>query len=62
LGYYYKYTPKGVLFIGTGVARAVGPSVMTSSTDFSFQNLVLKNLFEFLAAKNHFKINISHIL
>jgi hypothetical protein len=62
LGYYYKYTTKGVLFIVTGVACAVGPSITTSSTDFSFQNLVFKNLFEFLAAKNHLKINISHIL
>jgi hypothetical protein len=33
------------------VACAVGPSVTTSSTDFSFQNLVFWNLFEFLAAE-----------
>ncbi len=46
----------------TGVACAVGPSVTTSSTDFSFQNLVLWDLFEFSAGKNHLKINISHIL
>jgi hypothetical protein len=32
---------------GNSVACAVGPSVTTSSTDFSFQNLVFKNLFEF---------------
>jgi hypothetical protein len=44
------------------VACAVGPSVTTSSTDFSFQNLVLWDLFEFSAGKNHLKINISHIL
>jgi hypothetical protein len=37
------------------VACAVGPSVTTSSTDFCFQNLVFWN-------RNHFKINISHIL
>jgi hypothetical protein len=29
---------------------------------FFFQNLIFWNLVEFLAAKNHFKINISHIL
>jgi hypothetical protein len=29
------------------VACAIGPSVTTSSTDFSFQNLVFWNLFEF---------------
>jgi len=33
-----------------------------SSTDFCFQNLVLKILFEFSAAENQLKINISHIL
>jgi hypothetical protein len=38
-------------FIHTSVARAVGPSVTTSSTDFSFQNLVFGNLFEFSAAE-----------
>jgi hypothetical protein len=36
---------------GASGACAVGPSVTTSSTDFSFQNLVFWNLFEFLAAK-----------
>jgi hypothetical protein len=35
----------------TLVACAVGPSVTTSSTDFSFQNLVFWNLFEFSAAE-----------
>jgi hypothetical protein len=34
----------------------------TSSTDFSFQNLVFWNLFEFSASRNHVKIIISHIL
>jgi len=29
------------------MACAIGPSVTTSSTDFSFQNLVFGNLFEF---------------
>jgi hypothetical protein len=29
----------------------LGPSVTTSSTDFSFQNLVFWNLFEFSAAE-----------
>jgi hypothetical protein len=37
--------------------------VTTSSTDFSFQNLVFfENLFEFLVAKITLKINISHFL
>jgi len=35
----------------TSVACAIGPSVTTSSTDFSFQNLVIWNLFEFSAAE-----------
>ncbi len=35
----------------TTVASAIGPSVTMSSTDFSFQNLVFKNLFEFPAAE-----------
>jgi hypothetical protein len=50
--------------ISTSVACAVGPtSVTTSSTDFSFQNLVfLGNLFEFFNSRNHLNINISHIL
>ncbi len=33
------------------VACAIGPSVTTSSTDFSFQNLAFWNLFEFSAAE-----------
>jgi hypothetical protein len=33
------------------VACAIGSSVSTSSTDFSFQNLVFWNLFEFWAAE-----------
>jgi hypothetical protein len=40
-----------VYFIYTSLACAVGPSVTTSSTDFSFQNLVFWNLFEFSAAE-----------
>jgi len=35
----------------TSVACAVGSSVTTSSTDFSFRNLVSGNLFEFSAAE-----------
>jgi hypothetical protein len=35
----------------TSVACAVGPSVTMSSTDFSFQNLVFWNLFEFSTTK-----------
>jgi hypothetical protein len=37
--------------MSSSVACAVGPSVTTSSTDFSFQNLAFGNLFEFLAAE-----------
>ncbi len=37
--------------ITTSVACAVGPSVTTISTDFSFQNLVFGYLFEFSAAE-----------
>jgi hypothetical protein len=33
------------------MAYAVRPIVTTSSTDFSFQNLVFWNLFEFSAAE-----------
>jgi hypothetical protein len=41
---------------------SVGPSVTTSSTDFSFQkNLVFGNLFEYSASENYLEINISHI-
>jgi hypothetical protein len=36
--------------------------VQVFSTDFSLQNLVFWNLFEFSAAEITFKINISHIL
>jgi hypothetical protein len=32
----------------TSVANAIGPSVTTSSTDFSLQNLAFWNLLEFL--------------
>ncbi len=37
--------------IETSVASAVGPSVITSSTDSSFQNLVFLNLFELSASE-----------
>ncbi len=39
------------LFMFTSVASAGGPSVTMSSTDFTFQNLVFWNLFEFSAAE-----------
>ncbi len=39
----------------TSVACAVCPSVTTSPTDFSFQNLVFWNLFEFSTAEITFK-------
>jgi hypothetical protein len=35
----------------TGVACAVGASAIMSSTDFSFQNLVVRNLFEYSNAE-----------
>ncbi len=35
----------------TSVACAIGPSFTKSSTDFSFQNLVFWNLFEFSVAE-----------
>jgi hypothetical protein len=38
-------------FIITIVACAVGSNIITSSTDFSFRNLVFWNLFEFSAAE-----------
>ncbi len=37
--------------MNTSVACVVGPSVTTFSTDFSFQNVVFGNLFEFSAAE-----------
>jgi hypothetical protein len=40
-----------VIIVSSSVACAIGPSVTTSSTDFSFQNLVFWNLFEFSAAE-----------
>jgi hypothetical protein len=42
------------MFVGlefSSVAYAIGTSVITFSTDFSFQNLVFWNLFEFSAAE-----------
>ncbi len=39
------------VLIMTSVACAVGPSVTMFSIDFSFQNLVFWNLFEFSAAE-----------
>jgi hypothetical protein len=45
-------------FIFTSEACAIGPSVIMSSSDFSFQNLVFWNLFEFFSGRNHFKNSI----
>ncbi len=42
-------------FICASVACAVGPSVTLSSTDFTFQNVVFGNLFEFSVAEITFK-------
>jgi hypothetical protein len=59
----FGFWMKKILFlVDTSVACAVGPSVTTSSTDFSVQNLVFGNSFEFSAAEIHFRITISHIL
>ncbi len=41
----------GCFMLTSVVACAVGPSVTTFSTDFSFQNVVFWNLFEFSAAE-----------
>ncbi len=46
-------SPFGFIFIS--VAYTIGPSVTTSSTDFSFQNLVFWDLFEFSAVEITFK-------
>ncbi len=43
------------IWIFTSVACAFGTSVTMSSTDFSFQNLVFKNLFGIFSGKNHLK-------
>jgi hypothetical protein len=44
------------------VACAIGPSFTTSSTDFSFQNLIFLNFFWIFSGRNHLKINISQTL
>jgi hypothetical protein len=41
------------------MAYAVGPSVTTSSTDFSFQNLVFKEFIGIFSGRNHLKNLIS---
>ncbi len=46
-----------LLFAVNSVACAVGPSLTTSSTDFSFQNLFFWNLFWIFSGRNHSKIN-----
>jgi hypothetical protein len=46
----------------TSVACAIGPSVTKSSTDFSFQNLVFLEFIWIFIGRNHFQMNISHIL
>jgi hypothetical protein len=45
-----------VFFILSSLACDDGPSVTTSSTDFSFQNLGFWNLFEFSAAEITLKL------
>jgi hypothetical protein len=46
----------------TSVVCAVGPNVTMSSTEFSFQNLVFLEFIWIFSSRNHFRINISHIL
>ncbi len=46
----------------TSVAWTLGPSVTTSSTDFSFQNLVFWSLVWVFSSRNQLKINVSRIL
>jgi hypothetical protein len=49
------------LFIFTSATCAVvGPSVTSSSTDFSLQNLVFLEFIWIFSGRNYFKINISH--
>jgi len=47
----FLLTSKSPLSCYTSVACAIDPSVTTSSSDFSFQNLVFWDLFEFSAAE-----------
>jgi hypothetical protein len=51
-----------VILYDTSVINVVGPNVTTSSTDFSFQNLVFLEFIWIFNNNNHLKINISHIL
>jgi hypothetical protein len=48
---YGKFLCEICKFIHTSVACPVGPSVTTSSLDFSFENLVFWNFFKFSAAE-----------
>ncbi len=45
----------------TSEASTAGPSVITSSTDFSFQNLVFLEFIWIFSDRNHSKTNICHI-
>jgi hypothetical protein len=47
----FAYVCKCVFSKTYSVGCVIGPSVTMSSTDFSFQNLVFWNLFEFLVAE-----------
>jgi hypothetical protein len=60
----FHETHSSLVFVKlTSLACVVGPSVTMSLIDFSFQNLVFWNLFEFSMIENyHLKINISHNL
>ncbi len=49
------------VLVHTNVACAIGQSVTTSSTDFSFKTWFLEFIW-ILSGRNHLKINISHIL
>jgi hypothetical protein len=59
----FGFWMKKILFlVDSSVACAIGPSGTTSSTDFSIQNLVFWNSFEFSAAEIHLRLNISQNL
>jgi hypothetical protein len=47
----YRVFDQVIKFVTTSVDCAIGPSVTMFSTDFSFQNLVFWNLFEFSGAE-----------
>jgi hypothetical protein len=57
-----KWSQLFLCSIQTSADCDVGPSITTSSTDFSFQNLVFWGFTLIFSDRNHLKINICHIL